>query len=470
MKKKLEEFFDARPGMAKKYGYPGTYRDFASDITSSVEPIREPGILGEELIKEAKRLLADEISLGALNAQLSQHPIISYADHHGLLNFKLLYNSNLLYAEIIKQLKQPFVVVFASGIVPMVNKSHPRGFYFKGQKTNFFAERKCRMPLFLFQHKLEGDRRIGLDSLISSYSKDAIGSEEKKFLEFLFFDCLEVEKAGRNYDTLSEQFTFLNYKLWKYYFDETIRESVPNLIYLQSNQMVINILINELEKKESLISSILFEPKIRRIYLEHFTGIATCWGDNMGSQFFWGVKEKKKIRKTISLRVDDASNCLTAENFSIELQPEEIIAALKTHRILPTLFLEFLVISFIEGFTALGGFNQIEYLTQMQEAHVISLVEYMIQVKNLHIKCLNEIGMHKVAEQFATRVTDGFVCGMFPFGFDSAIDMLWEHNSRGGKFNGNLDRGLTQNDLDRMLDMKVRDMIASGVETMLENV
>jgi hypothetical protein len=206
---------------------------------------------------------------------------------------------------------------------------------------------------------------------------------------------------------------------------------------------------------------------VRRIFLNNFEGIPGCWGENMGSQLFWGVADKIKYKRFIRLCLDDASNSLVGDNYKIELERETILDALKTKKIIATIFFDYLILSFIDGYMMLGGFNQLDYLPQMQEAHIISMIEYMIQMQRAHIKSLKEIGMNDLAEEFASRVTDGFICGMFPFDFDSGIDLIWHYNSCNGKFNGNLDRGLTQEDLDRMNNMKVKDMIGAAVEMML---
>ena len=467
MKKKLEDFFKIRPGMQKKYDYPGTYRDFVKDIARFLTPLEEEKPVQDIIMEKVGKILGEEISLERLKHQLLHYPIVSYADHHGLLNYKLLYNSNLLFAEIIKELKLPFLIVGATGNVPLKNESFPRGFYFKRQKFNFFGVKHAKTSVFLLDEKLDADKRKGIDSFIISYDRDLLTSEERKFLEYLFFDCLEIEKAAGNYEIFSDQLTFLNFKLWKHYFDKNIRDTVPDILYLQTNQIIYNALLEEIKKEDSLISLILFEPKARRIFLENFSGIQGCWAKDRGSQFFWGIGEKKK---RVALHVDDTSNSLVGKNFKLELERDTIINALETRKLLPSLFFDFLIISFLGGYLTLGGFNQLDYLQQMQEAHVISLIDFMIQVQEAHVKSLNEIGMHHMADQFASRVTDGLVCGMMPFDFDSGIDLIWHYNSHNGKFNGSMDGGLTRADLDKMLEMKVKDMIASAVETMLENV
>lgn len=456
--------------MSKKYGFPGTYKDFASNIAGSITPLKENGPLTKLILKEAERIFPGEIPLNDLENQLIQYPIISYADHHGMLNYKLLYNSNILYAEIIKILKLPFVVTFASGSVPMVNKSHPRGFHFKKKKFNFFGEKQSKLPVYLFQGKLNADKKIGIDSFLISYDKDSLTADERKFLEFLFFDCLEIEKVTQNYEYFSDQLTFLNYKLWKYYFDNSIRTSIPDIFYLQSNRIILDLLIHKLKEKDSLVSMIVFDPKIRRIFLNNFNGIAACWGENMGSQLFWGVIERRGKTRLIDLKIDESSNTLQGENFVMEIERETIIDALKSNKILQTSFFDLLLVTFLEGYFTLGGFNQLDYLPQMQEAHVISLIDFMLEFKEAQLKSLKEIGMPELVDRFSSYITDGLVCGLFPFQYDSGIDLIWEHNSTNGKFNGNLDNGLTQNDLNGMLNMKVKDMILSAVETMLENV
>lgn len=453
--------------MFEKYEYPGTFRDFAqdiadiADIAGEIIPRNQEVNVQESILNQVRRVIAGpgalSLSPELLDWQLSRYPVISYADHHGLLNYKLLYNSNLLYSEIMKELKLPFVVVLAAGNVPLDNMSYPRGFYFKKRKFNFFGAEESRSPVFLFEKKLNVDRRAGINSFITGEAREALTVEEKKFLEYLFFDCLEIEKAAGLYDSFCDQITFLNDKLWQYYFDKSLRDTIPRLIYLPSNPVVLDILCREIMKKDSLISLILFEPGVRRIFLKNFSGTAGCWSENSGSHLFWGVIAKKKYKRLIRLSMDDSSNSLVGEgeNFNLALERETLVQALKEKRILPTLFFDYLILVFLGGYLTLGGFNQLDYLPQMQRAH---------------IKSLREIGLDDLADRFSSRVTHGLVCGMIPCKFDSGVDLIWNYNSHNGKFNGALDSGLTQDDLDRLLDMKVREMILSAVETMLENV
>ena len=83
---------------------------------------------------------------------------------------------------------------------------------------------------------------------------------------------------------------------------------------------------------------------------------------------------------------------------------------------------------------------------------------------------LQELHMDEMVEVFSARNKYNVTCGMFPFEFNSAIDMIWHYNSHNGKFNGTLDGGLTGEDIKKMHNMKVKDIIDRAVEVMLGNV
>jgi hypothetical protein len=454
MNQEIEDFLKERTTLREKYQYPGTFKDYAEEIAKSAANSSQTysRFMLKLILEEIKRILPDKIPPHVLEDQLSRYPLLSTADHHALLNYRLLYNSNLLYSQIIKELKLPFLIVPATGSIPLVNNTYPRGFHFKKQKYNFFTERKSKVPVYLFTSKLTANKREGIKSFILNYSKDLLTGEEEKFLEHLFFDCLEIEKVSRDYDKFSDQITFLNYKLWKYYFDKRIRDSVPDIIYFQVNRILVRTLIEEIKKEDSLISLILFDPDVRLVFLKNFYRIHGAWENDKGTKLFWGISGKKRF---VGLEIDLLSNSLVGKNFRIELQREALIEALTKDNISPSLFFTFLIITFLEGYVALGGSNQLDYLPKMQKAL---------------IKSLEEIGMNHMADRFASRVTDKMICGMLPFDFDSGIDLIWHYNSSDGKFNGNLDGGITRDDLDRINNTKVQEMILKGIKTMMEIV
>jgi len=452
MNERSNTFFAHRPGMKKIFDRGGTFNNYLGDIVTHIVPQDTFGIMRKKIIEKISRILPLEISLQSLEKQLFQFPLLSTADHHALLNFKLLYNSNLLYTQLTRRLNLPFTIVSATGSIPLNNNSHPRGFYFKNEKFNFFSKSESKSPVFLFDSKISADRSKGLGSFINNLNSISLSPHEVRFLEYLFFDCLEIEKVSQQFEKFSDQLTFLNHKLWKYYFDMEIRKAIPDMIYFQVNSIISSVLIEEISNENSLVYRVLFDRSVRKVFLENFRGVYGAWGDNKGTEFFWGISEKQKF---IPLQIDIESNALVGENLKLELHPSVIREALNDKKIHSTLFFDFLVITFLEGFIALGGFNQLEYLQQMQQAHVQSL---------------HELGMNDTANMFSSRITDMLICGMFPFDFESGIDLIWHFNSSNECFNGNLDRGLNETHLESILKMDIKEMISNAVETMSESI
>jgi len=201
--------------MREQYNFPGTFKDLAARIAASITPPHPDSRLRAQIIAQIKTRLAGQISIPALENQLSRFPIISTADHFALLNYKLLYNSNLLFAQIARTLKLPFLVVPATGSIPLVNNTWPRGFYFNGRKMNFFSERKSRVPVFLFEDKLAINPGAGISGLVSNLDQVDLTAEQKKFLDYLFFEALDISRVVERFNTFPEQVSVLNYNLRK---------------------------------------------------------------------------------------------------------------------------------------------------------------------------------------------------------------------------------------------------------------
>lgn len=444
----IADFFNKRPGMGAAYCFQGTFNDYVDQLVKKIHCTEQNTLLRKCIVNKVERIFPGIIDLKNLAQQLKDYPIISAADHHGLLNYKLLYNSNLVYSALIKNIKQKYLVVLATGDISLNNDSFPRGFFFKGQKVNFFSKKESTIPVHLIDRIVGTHKTFGIECFMLNLNSLDYTEEEKKFLEYLFFNSIDVKGSIQRYSKFSDQISYLNYHLWKLLFHKDIRGFIPDMVYIQSNYLINCIFKEEIKQQNSIISKILFDKEVIALFLKNFNGITSCWDDNSGTHFFWGISEKKKI---FPLRYDSESHKLVAANYELELNVDVIIDALDKNEIRLSNYFYYLTTTFLGGYTALGGFNQIEYLPQMQKAHV---------------KTLREIGMHDLADQFASRVTDGLICGMTPFHHDSAIDMIWHYNSTNGKFNGNLDNGITQEELDRVNNMSVREMIHSAIETM----
>lgn len=450
MSEAFKNIFVSRPNIYKYFVNNNKFECFINNLVD--ENVKKNKISNDNnliidiITNEVTRIFRDEVLSKKIKKQLKKYKIISTADHHGLLHYDLLLNSNILFSEIIKKINLDYLIVLSSGSVPLCNISYPRGFYFQNKKYNFFPKKYNNTPVCLLNENSFKNSNSINDIVINL--DDNLDKEKIRFLEKLFFDTININEITNENINFSDQISILNRKIWKTFFNSSIRDKVPELIYLQLEKIIGIYLEQELKNDSSLLSLILFEEKVRNIYLNNFKNIQGCWGDNSGTEFFWGVSKKNKL---IKLKINKKLNALEGKEFYLDINNEEIINAIKKQKIIPNVMLVFLIITFMNDYVALGGFNQIDYLPKMQ---------------NAHIKSLKEIGKNELAQEFSTRITDGFICGMMPLEFDSSIDMLWHYNSENGIFNGNLDNGICYNKLDKILNMKVPEMIHSATETM----
>ncbi|HBD93231.1 MAG: hypothetical protein A2015_10970 [Spirochaetes bacterium GWF1_31_7] len=448
MNNKLDLLFRQRPMMKDWYNSKKSLAEYSKSVLSDINCFESEGILSSAITRKAGEILKDRINTGLLNQQLRSVPLISTADHHGLLHYKLLYNSNIILSEVMRFCSMPYSVVLSTGNIPLNNQSYPRGFYFKNAKFNFFPAKYGEQPVGLFTNKIKHTR---FNEIIVSYDKNIeLSKEEISFLYYLFDHLLPEDSVYNLCSTFSEQITLLNFDLWKFFFDENIRDSIPGLIYLETTSLVREIMINELQKESSLLSLILLDKQTRDIFIEEFHNINGCWGDEFGSYFFWGVSDNKKLQ-----RLEVMDNALSGKDIIIEMTAENIINAIRTKTIFPTLFLSFYIVTFLEDITCFGGFNQIEYLTHMKQAY---------------IRVFERIDRPEMVQRLRRKKTDALICGMIPLQYNSSIDMLWHFNSKNGIFNGNLKGGLTNRDLFSVNSQSIGNMVRGGVESMLENI
>jgi hypothetical protein len=457
MTEALERFLTKRPAVRLQYEHEGSFRDYGRHFFNRI-PMGRGTRLTRHIVQFARAQVNLEVDERLLVAQLNQYPLVSSADHAGVLNQDILFNANLLFSGLLDLQSLPYQIVLASTRVPMNNASHPRGVHFQNRKLSFFSNSCAHVPVWLFGDGIREEQCRSLETLFRPESLLGISQEQKKFLEFLLFETINVAQVARTNAIFYEQLTPINHALWSRYFSKQYRMSRPALLSLPMDHFVRELLLEDLANPHSLPSRILFDPEVRAIYLEEFTGIAGCWGPQSGTHFFWGTDERREF---VALRVDGSQSCLRAVSGSrpwepVPLNPEAVAAAVRTKRLVPSLFFEMLLVSFLEGYTLLGGFNQVTYMAWMRVSHE---------------RCMLRLGDWPMAAWFARTLTDGLICGPLPFPqWASGLDLLWHFNSTDGHFHGNLDGGLDRRALEGMMDTPVKELLQNGVGAMLQVV
>jgi hypothetical protein len=136
---RVEQFLEQRPALKLHYYHEGTFADFARHYMARVpngRSLRLVKAIGDYL----KRIGRTDVNIPLLTHQLQRYPIISTADHTGLLHLDILYNANLMMNGMLWQEVLPYQVVLSTGRIPLDNASNPRGFRFAGMNHNFFPK------------------------------------------------------------------------------------------------------------------------------------------------------------------------------------------------------------------------------------------------------------------------------------------------------------------------------------------
>jgi hypothetical protein len=453
----LERFLAKRPAVRLQYEHEGSFREYGRRLFHRI-PLGQGTRLSRHIVDFARAQVNFEVDERLLRAQLNQYPLVSSADHAGVLCQDILYNANLLFSGLLDLQSLPYQVVLASNRIPLNNASHPRGITFQGRKLNFFSKRQADVSVWLLDDGLSPDQCRSLGTLFRPEGLEGLTPEQKTFLEFLFLEAINLSQVARTNSIFHDQLIPINNALWRRYFSKQYRMSRPTLLSLPIEHFVRELLLEDLTDPGSLPSRILFDPEVRSVYLEEFQGIAGCWAADSGTHFFWGVDDRRRL---VALRLDHRQGTLapaagSAPGFPLRLEAGSVAEALQQKRLVPSLFFEMLLVAFLEGYTLLGGFNQVTYMAWMRVAHERAMLR---------------LGDWPMAARFARTLTDGLICGPVPFpGFPSGFDLLWHFNSTDGRFHGNLNGGLDAGAMESMMNAPLKDLLQNGVTAMLQVV
>jgi hypothetical protein len=187
----LDALLAKRPNLAPIGADTRPFRDYAAELAAAVTPARPDSPLKAAIIAEAGRLLP-EVDLAALDRQLTEFPLVSTADHHGLLSYSLLYNANILLGEMSRARGAPFLVVLSADVM-LNNLSNPKGLHFGGQGYHFFSHSRTKgiSPWLLDDHIQERDAPTVLEALVN-LRPEALPPGEREYLRYLLSDLLSA--------------------------------------------------------------------------------------------------------------------------------------------------------------------------------------------------------------------------------------------------------------------------------------
>ncbi|OMH32748.1 hypothetical protein [Motiliproteus sp. MSK22-1] len=367
----------------------------AASSSASYQPSDD---LGEAVYQYAAPLLGESVAQQA-RSDLKQSPFVLTANHHGVDYFAQSVQSTLLFG-----LRGKFdgvapqtVPVLACGNVPLDNLTYPRGalLYHNGDEAVGLPPMK--LPLFPDRLKRKMVSQVsGFDLEMLNRIKKTIRQAEQKTQGIthqlkVLSDLIESDYGAGdvvNLERYSDQAVIINQKIWKQLFLPDFKAA--DLLYLELERVAAMLLEADIEDRNSLAYSCLFNSEVRNALLKGLDQVSGCWNyvglnkrwtfrhqirnlsqPQCGTFLFWGIDQNGgKIPllpvagKTggVALR----GVCDRGEEWEVNLEPIEIQEGIRDGRLLPSVFTCMLVLVFARGVNCAGGYYQGDYLLLIQ--------------------------------------------------------------------------------------------------------
>lgn len=308
--------------------------------------------------------------------QLRTHYFASTADHLGPLTHPFFLSSNLAVAASFCDAPDfSHVIVLANGNVSLGNSSFPRGLLYHGQngalhRVAFSSAAERLRPVLSAPAFSQKDLERIFGEIGGKVQNGTLTKEEGgRLCSFIhgIYGSSGVLKAK----TYSTQITKSNRLLWR----NLVPGGMPGLVYLELEGLVSSLLIDHHLSRTTAISKILFDKKTRDAADRLFKNVTGSFSDQdgKGTYLFWALPETGKYRVALRRRGDvlvSADGSIT-----VRLVAKDIQKALREKKLIPNLLLSFLVVSLYHGLTCLGGFSQVNYLTDMKERFIRLMAE-----------------------------------------------------------------------------------------------
>ncbi|MFA6475229.1 MAG: hypothetical protein WCV88_03420 [Patescibacteria group bacterium] len=329
------------------------------------------------ITQTVESLFDKETAIG-VGKQLEKHYFVSTSDHLGPMTDPSFTNANLLAATAHVAHQDPnlqFVLVLACSNISFRNISFPRGLLFHNsdqknslERINFVPATARACPVFNWPAYTKPQMLTVVDDV----KKMARQKKVSLLLTDKIDDLLQkvyLDDTVLTSHTFAEQMTKTNDRLWQRFFGPH-QVAPARLISIEQETIVTELILRYHLYQDTVIQHMLFDTKYEPELVRYFDDIMGAFSipQQYGSYLFWSLPKGSKYKialwkKGNFLETPDGS-------YRVELTPAAIEAALQKREIFPTTLMDFLVLSFYYGLKCLGGFNQINYLTDMKNAYI----------------------------------------------------------------------------------------------------
>jgi hypothetical protein len=370
------------------------------------------GIFSKYLSRHLEAIYGSNVAKEAID-QFNQESLASTIDHHGLLSHPFFINSNLIYS-----LRKPkYLICFPTSGISLNNNTswsaclllHNKQGSMK--RLSFFPDTYKTQAVFSTQAIGRKDVTRLLVQISSLEIDTMAAGNLEQFVRHIF-----DKDQFYQIPSFSQQAAYASRELWKCTFP-----SGPELVYAPLEELVSDILVNEIAKDtENVLNKLLFSESGWDLIEKHFQGSLGAFTNNhKGSFLFWGVNGKK--RRVHLMR---GKGNLSGDGMYLGSGPETLCQYLGDGSIYPTSLTCFLVLLHY-GVTCLGGFNQVNWLTNIKNTY-LDLIGAMGETGEMEI--VKKVVTHNFAEgNLAFGLVDGRL--FKPTGVDILLSGKdWLHN------------------------------------------
>ncbi|MEK7602112.1 MAG: hypothetical protein AAB472_01345 [Patescibacteria group bacterium] len=332
-----------------------------TDAKRKEECIAEITALTQELLgKEARE---------SIERQLTEHYYASTTDHHGPLMHPFFVHANLLAASPqveASRASHENTLVLACSNVSLGNSSFPRSLLFHDElgtehRLHFFPASERLSPVFRFRAYTAQD----LERMQHSLNSMGLSPKLTKNVSTLLQEIYGTPEA-LSASNFASQITITNEALWQNSFSET---RLPRLITLSIEEVCIRLLLKHHLDAPTELHQFLFDAEILNKVEVEFDGLPSAFSrkEHRGTFHFWYLPEGARAR--IALIRNGAELVSTDGTYVVPLTPEGIGALLAAQILIPSMMLSLMTLSQYYGLKCLGGFSQVNYLTEFELAY-----------------------------------------------------------------------------------------------------
>ncbi|MER7168607.1 hypothetical protein ABT336_21380 [Micromonospora sp. NPDC000207] len=389
----------------------------------------------EQLARAARRVATATFGADAPVVEAADLTAVNIVDHHQLLNHPLLLGTNvianaarLLHGDVTRP-----IVTFSCSNVPPSNYYLRNGFQFRGRRVAYFSHSEYRDVIYHAPSRtFDFVSRLRRGGRLAEFTP-----ADRDFL--VHYEEILNKLGPGDRDRHRDQIAMALRATWPMLF----RQPVPELLYLNAEEVTRNLLI-ELLAGDNHIAAALLDPVLRDDVLDTFRGVVVAWDEatGTGTHFFW--RRHPDHRQLLRMYVDGDRLVPHDPRFaelSVPLRRQALVDHLRCDDLVPAVSLQVSMFLYT-GIRPLVGPGSLVYFRRFAHGWA---------------GLLNRHGLDEEAALVADVDTGGLIAGT-PLFFDRADDGLRTLYATDVLGNGGVDTTY----LRTVLSAPLRDVLTVG--------